>query len=126
MNGNLSNITKGMRLKRIEKIIRITVLMSAIAPAGTAQPNAFLMVELVQDDGPSAVKSSVAYFSNAGASYSEASVSASASKSARASSEKESTRYFYTASFAAAGGVREVLLRDRHRHSRDAASGWPC
>jgi microcompartment protein CcmK/EutM len=126
MNDNLSNITKVMRLNRIEKIIQFTVLMNAIAPAGTAQPNAFLMIELVQDDGPSAVKSSVACFSNAGASYSDASVSASASKSARASSKKESTRYSYTGSFAAAGGVREVLLRDRHWHSSDAASDWPC
>ena len=53
-------------------------------------------------------------------------MSASASKSARASSEKESTRYSYTASSAAAGSVREVLLRDRHRHGSNAASGWPC
>ena len=53
-------------------------------------------------------------------------MSASASKSARASSEKESTIYSYTASFAAAGGVREVLLRDRHWHGSDAASGCPC
>lgn len=53
-------------------------------------------------------------------------MSASASKSARVSSEKESTRYSYTASFAVAGDVREVLLRDRHWHSSDAASGWLC
>ena len=108
MNGNLSNITRGMRLMRIEKIIRIAVLTSAvgIAPAASAQPNVFLMVDLVQDGGPSAVQSSVAYSRKVGASYSDTSVSASASKSASASSEKESSGYSYSASSAAAASNR--------------------
>ena len=96
MNGNLSNITRGMRLMRIEKIIRIAVLTSAvgIAPAASAQPNVFLMVDLVQDGGPSAVQSSVAYSRKVGASYSDTSVSA------------ESSGYSYSASSAAAASNR--------------------
>lgn len=108
MNGNLFNINRGMRLMRIEKIIRIAVLTSAvgIAPAASAQPNVFLIVDLVQDGGPSAVQSSVAYSRKVGASYSDTSVSASASKSASASSEKESSGYSYSASSAAAASNR--------------------
>lgn len=104
MNSDLSNITKGMRHMRIGKIIRVAALTSAvaIAPAAIAQPNVFLMVDLVQEGGPSAVQSSVAYSRNVGASYSDTSVSASASKSASASSEKESSGSSYRASSAAA------------------------
>jgi hypothetical protein len=66
---------------------------SAIATAAAAQPNVFLMVDMVQAGGPSAVQSSFAYSRNKGASYSDTSTSASASKSASASSEKETSGY---------------------------------
>ena len=89
---------------RITTIARLMSALSitAIATSAAAQPNVFLMVDMVQAGGPSAVQSSVAYSRNKGASYSDTSMSASASKSASASSDKESSGYAYKASAAAA------------------------
>lgn len=82
---------------------RIAVpLMLGIAGPAIAQPNVFLMVDFVQQGGPSAVQSSVGYSRNKGASYSDTSQSAQSTKAKSASSEKSASGYSYSSSAAAA------------------------
>ena len=89
---------------RIEKIIRIAVLMSAvaIAPAAIAQPNVFLMVDLVQEGGPAAIQSSTQFSKSKGSSYSDQSASAYSTKASAANSESSSSGSTSRASAAAA------------------------
>ena len=51
----------------IHKILSVGVSICVAAPA-LAQPNVFVMVDMVQAGGPSAIQSSVAYSRNQGAS----------------------------------------------------------
>lgn len=89
-----------------------------------AQPNVFVMVDLIQQGGDSAVQSSTAYAKSKGASYSDKSVSASSSKSASGSSELQQEGATYNSSSAAAARGRRGSAAARSRSSASSASSY--
>ncbi len=101
-----------------------SLVISMIAGTASAQPNVFLMVDIAQAGGPSAVQSSVGYSRNTGASYSDTSMSASASKSKTASSEKQTSGYAYRASAAAAASNGRSSAAARASVSGAGASSY--
>lgn len=80
-------------------------IMLAASPVA-AQPNVFIMVDLVQQGGPAAVQSSVQYSTAKGGSYSDRSISASSAKASSASSASTSSGSTARASAAAARSGR--------------------
>jgi hypothetical protein len=95
------------------RYIPITALCVFIGTPALAQPNVFVMVDIVQQGGPSAIQSSTAYSREKGASYSDTSVSAASSKSRSASSQsaKSGASYKSSAAAAASNGYSSAAAR---------------